>query len=420
MKPFSWTSRSFFFACLACSGLACAQASAPSAAVREETETETETDSIIGGKNDPGDPSVVALFGQLPDSDEGFLCTGAIIAPSVVLTAAHCVSPLETPAGTTFEVIAGASINHSKARRLAVRSVHPNPRWSPDNLEAGHDQGIVVLSAPSGLTPLPFNRQALASSLVGKPLRIVGYGLNDGVAQTGAGVKRQALTSLRAISANLIRIGDPRRGTCSGDSGGPAFMDVGGVETIVGTTSYGNFDCTDGGFDARVDRDLAFIEPYLSDGCVPACDGRACGGDGCGGSCGACQADDSCSSEGQCLPPAGGCDSGAREAEPNDSALQANPLCAGGVSNGMVTSAGDQDWFSWTVNPDVVYTVSITPATSDPALRVYKVAATGRLTFIGDGPTVARHTEAGGSYVARIMTTSSAFTAYTLTVSSAP
>ena len=30
-------------------------------------------------------------------------------------------------------------------------------------------------------------------------------------------------------------------------------MELGGVETIVGTTSYGNATCTDGGYDARVD-----------------------------------------------------------------------------------------------------------------------------------------------------------------------
>jgi len=36
--------------------------------------------------------------------------------------------------------------------------------------------------------------------------------------------------------------------------------------------------------------------------CTPACDGRACGDDGCGGSCGTCEAGASCDGAGQCVP----------------------------------------------------------------------------------------------------------------------
>lgn len=37
--------------------------------------------------------------------------------------------------------------------------------------------------------------------------------------------------------------------------------------------------------------------------CVPACEGKACGDDGCGGSCGACAAGDTCTPVGTCQPP---------------------------------------------------------------------------------------------------------------------
>ena len=36
------------------------------------------------------------------------------------------------------------------------------------------------------------------------------------------------------------------------------------------------------------------------DGCVPACEGRACGDDGCGGSCGDCDGDTPLSIDGTC------------------------------------------------------------------------------------------------------------------------
>ncbi|MBT9555876.1 MAG: hypothetical protein IV100_07605 [Myxococcales bacterium] len=41
--------------------------------------------------------------------------------------------------------------------------------------------------------------------------------------------------------------------------------------------------------------------------CIPACDGRACGDDGCGGTCGTCDGSDTCNEDGLCVP-AGSCD----------------------------------------------------------------------------------------------------------------
>jgi len=50
----------------------------------------------------------------------------------------------------------------------------------------------------------------------------------------------------------------------------------------------------------------AFYTPYayphpLRGDCIPSCTGKACGDDGCGGSCGKCQTGDTCNSQGQCV-----------------------------------------------------------------------------------------------------------------------
>lgn len=381
-----------------------------------------DTSTIIGGESDTGDPSVVAVYAQQPGQPGGFLCTGSIIAPTVVLTAAHCVSESETGPGATFTVLTSPNINRSGAHGLAVREVHANPLWSSRRLEAGHDQGVVVLAEPSTLTPLPINRQPLAAALRGGSVRIVGYGLNDGIAQTGAGIKRQALTNLGTISSNLIAVGDARRGTCNGDSGGPAFMSLNGLETIVGTTSYGNADCSDGGYDARIDTDLAFVDRYAQAACAPECSTRVCGSDGCGGSCGTCAPGLQCGEGGQCAALANTCGgSGVTEREPNDSALQANPLCPGNLARGTLTSAADLDWFTWTSTPDSVYDAVLSGSGSTASLRVYKLSATtGRLSFIGDGLEISRHTDTGGTYVARISANAGVTGDYLLQVTLTP
>lgn len=46
-----------------------------------------------------------------------------------------------------------------------------------------------------------------------------------------------------------------------------------------------------------------FIRIEAADACVPLCDKRSCGEDFCGGSCGTCNDDQTCSSAGQCIGP---------------------------------------------------------------------------------------------------------------------
>ena len=287
-------------AAMLCLGLGACDGAHESASPAASSAAPEEAQPIIGGETDTGDPSVVAVFAQQLGATSGFLCTGSVIAPTVVLTAAHCVSASETGANARFVVLTANNINRPGGQQLAVKEVHANPRWSAKNLQNGHDQGIVILAQPTTLAPLPFNAHALAASSAGAALRIVGYGLDDGVDQTGAGVKRQALTKLGSVESTLIEVGNSQKGTCNGDSGGPAFMKLGGVETIVGTTSYGDETCSDGGYDARVDTDLDFIQPFLDGAsCTPACSGRACGSDGCGGTCGTCDGGGACFERGQ-------------------------------------------------------------------------------------------------------------------------
>jgi hypothetical protein len=50
---------------------------------------------------------------------------------------------------------------------------------------------------------------------------------------------------------------------CDGDSGGPAFATIGGVEVVVGVTSSGDAQCSQGGHDTRVDAYTSFLSPWL-------------------------------------------------------------------------------------------------------------------------------------------------------------
>jgi hypothetical protein len=67
------------------------------------------------------------------------------------------------------------------------------------------------------------------------------------------------------------------KGACSGDSGGPSFVSVGGTPKLAGIHFMGDQNCSQYGLDVRVDAVLDFLGKYVpavcgaDSFCVPAC-----------------------------------------------------------------------------------------------------------------------------------------------------
>src|SRR5262249_9733795 len=126
---------------------------------------------------------------------------------------------------------------------------------------------VVTLSQATSLRPIPVNPWAISSAAVGAQVRLVGYG-DNAHDTSGAGVKRQLVTTIDDVYDRFLHIGSSSRQTCHGDSGSPAFGVINGVERIVGVPSFGydkttNDVCYGGGYDTRVDRYTSFIQNQL-------------------------------------------------------------------------------------------------------------------------------------------------------------
>lgn len=251
----------------------------------------TRSAAIIGGAMDPGDPAVVLLISYPPDQSTYYTCTASVIAPSVLVTAAHCVDAANHP-DYVFGVFTGddASAYATAAEFAAVlspvASVQAYPGYVPTAPFFG-DVGVVVMASPLSITPLPLRRDPLPPSLPGTPARIVGYG------QTTYGVynavRYAADTTVASLDADLgdddtLTVGDAQRHTCVGDSGGPALVDFDGVSTIVGVDSYTDTTgCTEPSHYRRVDYYIGFLDGYLpppdlggpADAALPAPDASA-------------------------------------------------------------------------------------------------------------------------------------------------
>jgi Trypsin len=215
---------------------------------------------IVGGTPHSGNPEV-GLIMMLDEFDDVIaICSGTLIQPKLVLTAAHCVDG-EVPAvgyAVYFGTDAVSEEDPGEIFLTDAESVVFHPDWNPNDLRAGNDIGLIHLVDEVPITPAAIRTQPLTDSDLGAPVHLVGWGITGGE-EDDSGIKRHAFSTLDDIEAELVLVGNPETNTCSGDSGGPAFLEVGGVEQVIGITSFGDVDCAEIGVSTRVDVFADFI-----------------------------------------------------------------------------------------------------------------------------------------------------------------
>lgn len=237
--------------------------------------------NIIGGSADPSDSAVVLLAAYSPDLTVLDLCTASLIAPDVLLTAAHCVDEPNHP-DWSFGVFTGADANgYTTASTLAPQLlpiseivVHPDYETDPPFTA---DIALVRLVSPLEATPLPIAWRPLDDSIVGSEARIVGYGQLE--YQEPNAARHSATTLVAAVDeGDTITVGDVDHKTCVGDSGGPALVVLDGVETVIGVNSYTDLaGCLEPAHYRRVDLYTSFIAE-LVDPPAPGEGGNDAGG----------------------------------------------------------------------------------------------------------------------------------------------
>lgn len=200
----------------------------------EDESPGTASDAIIGGSATFDRPEVGMLV------HDNAYCTGTLIRPNVVLSAAHCVtgSPKdEVQTGYSFVIHTSAT----EKQRFAIDRVYSLPVAADfDGTQRWRDKDIALLRLT---TPVPARLAAPASVATSQPwpgatLALYGYGCTQREPRSGGGTKRK-----KTMSYSLGRaLGwSKTQDVCPGDSGGPLF-DV-FASSVIGTTSgYVNGD----------------------------------------------------------------------------------------------------------------------------------------------------------------------------------
>jgi secreted trypsin-like serine protease len=247
-------------------------------------------DRIVGGGPTTTEewPWQVAITDPPSSGGDGFdrqFCGGSLVAPTVVITAAHCVYSFAVPFGCSpldgfdnpasdFSVITGrTTLSSSEGEEIPVAEIYyfepgPNGAGVAQAQSTGDGDGLyecetnrwdavfLVLASPSASQPIKIaGPDEAATWAPGRTAFVTGWGDttgNDDYADTLQEVQIHMIADEFCGSAVAYGAGfDPQtmvcageeaggKDTCQGDSGGPLVVPIeGGGFRLVGDTSFG-------------------------------------------------------------------------------------------------------------------------------------------------------------------------------------
>lgn len=242
------------------------------------------------GENHPYVGLLVFDVGGVP----AWRCSGALIAPDVVLTAGHCTEGADAARiwfyeDMTYDTVPFPLYPYGGPGSGAIEGT---PYTNPDFCHycygpsqglpafSYRDVGVVVLDEPVYMDEYAELPEAgLVDTLRNKTdVDLVGYGVQEqqhgGGPPAWTGLRVRLYAPSEMVSGKFVHASEYMRlsmnpgggtgGTCFGDSGGPDLL--GGTDTVLAVNSYvTNYNCAGVGYSARVDipQVLEWIEGFL-------------------------------------------------------------------------------------------------------------------------------------------------------------
>jgi secreted trypsin-like serine protease len=196
--------------------------------------------AMVGGAAPAGDSvgrAIVTIIGS-----RGNFCTGSLIAPSLVLTVAHCVEP-----GALYKIVQYDAERKPQLQDVRTVAIHPGFQMQAMLAHrATADVALLRLENPAkGKTPAALGSPQMPI-VPGAKFSVAGIGVTIRGDGKSAGVTRSAeLVATGRPGTLQIRLVDPTTqgareglGACTGDSGAPVFEEQQAGSAIVGVVSW--------------------------------------------------------------------------------------------------------------------------------------------------------------------------------------
>ncbi|MBZ6076406.1 S1 family peptidase [Microvirga puerhi] len=186
--------------------------------------------AIVGGTEDQGPLAHASVM--VLSSNSG-VCSAVVLAPDVVLTAAHCVT-----GAAEHRVHFRDETGEPVLIVPSDKAVHPG--YEPKAIEARKRSIDLALVHFREKLPARFSPAALGSAQprAGAPVMVGGYGLaREGEAKTTGTFRTADLAVVEPYGPSSILLwsqGKGQMGACQGDSGGPMAVDG----MVVAITSW--------------------------------------------------------------------------------------------------------------------------------------------------------------------------------------